>query len=69
MIQDKVVKTIVAMDFMSEEAPVTGVKNAKGNYDLSIEKFVSLVKEYCAEKRAEPSCDFPRGRNRSVYCR
>ena len=30
--------------------PATGAKNAKGNYDLSIEKFVSLVQEYCAKK-------------------
>lgn len=50
VIQDKVVKTIVAMDFMSEEATRNWCKNAKGNYDLSIEKFVSLVKEYCEKK-------------------
>ena len=50
VIQDKVVKTIVAMDFMSEEAARNWCKNAKGNYDLSIEKFVSLVKEYCEKK-------------------
>ena len=50
VIQDKVVKTLVAMDFMSEEAARNWCKNAKGNYDLSIEKFVSLVQEYCAKK-------------------
>ena len=50
VIQDKIVKTIVAMDFMSEEAARNWCKNAKGNYDLSIEKFVSLVKEYCEKK-------------------
>ena len=50
VIQDKVVKTIVAMDFMSEEAARNWCKNAKGNYDLSIEKFVALVKEYCEKK-------------------
>ena len=50
VIQDKVVKTLVEMDFMSEEAARNWCKNAKGNYDLSIEKFVSLVQEYCAKK-------------------
>lgn len=50
VIQDKVVKTFVEMDFMSEEAARNWCKNAKGNYDLSIEKFVSLVQEYCAKK-------------------
>ena len=38
------------MDFMSEEAARNWCKNAKGSYDLSIEKFVSLVKEYCEKK-------------------
>ena len=50
VIQDKIVKTIVAMNFMSEEAARNWCKNAKGSYDLSIEKFVSLVKEYCEKK-------------------
>ena len=50
VIQDKVVKTIVEMDFMSEEAARNWCKTAKANYDLSIEKFVSLVKEYCVKK-------------------
>lgn len=50
VIQDKIVKTIVAMDFMSEEAARNWCKNAKASYDLSIEKFVSLVKEYCEKK-------------------
>lgn len=50
VIQDKVVKTLVDMNFMSEEAARNWCKNAKGNYDLSIEKFVSLVKEYCGKK-------------------
>jgi hypothetical protein len=50
VIQDKIVKTIVEMDFMSEEAARNWCKNAKGSYDLSIEKFVSLVQEYCAKK-------------------
>lgn len=50
VIQDKVVKTLVEMDFMSEEAARNWCKNAKGNYDISIEKFVSLVQEYCEKK-------------------
>lgn len=50
VIQDKIVKTIVEMNFMSEEAARNWCKNAKGNYDLSIEKFVALVQEYCAKK-------------------
>lgn len=50
IIQDKVVKTLDEMDFMSEEAARNWCKNAKSNYDLSIEKFVSLVQEYCAKK-------------------
>lgn len=48
--QDKVVKTLVAMNFMSEEAARNWCKNAKADYDLSIEKFVTLVKAYCAKK-------------------
>ena len=36
----------------------TGAKMQRGNYDLSIEKFVSLVQEYCAKERTESSCDF-----------
>ena len=50
VIQDKVVKTLVDMNFMSEEAARNWCKNAKGNYDLSIEKFVALVKEYIEKK-------------------
>lgn len=50
VIQDKIVKTIVDMDFMSEEAARNWCKNAKGSYDLSVEKFVSLVQEYCVKK-------------------
>ena len=50
VIQDKIVKTIVDMNFMSEEAARNWCKSAKGSYDLSIEKFVSLVQEYCAKK-------------------
>lgn len=50
VIQDKIVKTLVEMDFMSEEAARNWCKNAKGNYDLSIEKFVGLVQEYCVKK-------------------
>ena len=37
VIQDKIVKTIVAMDFMSEEAARNWCKSAKSGYDLSIE--------------------------------
>ncbi|MFI3213908.1 MAG: BREX system P-loop protein BrxC [Eubacteriales bacterium] len=50
VIQDKIVKTLVEMNFMSEEAARNWCKNAKGNYDLSIEKLVGLVQEYCAKK-------------------
>ena len=50
LFRDKVVKTLVEMDFMSEEAARNWCKNAKGSYDLSIEKFVSLVQEYCAKE-------------------
>ena len=48
--QDKVVKTLVQMDFMSEEAARNWCKNAKSDYDLSIEKFVSIVQNYVATK-------------------
>lgn len=48
--QDKIVKTLVKMDFMSEEAARNWCKSAKSSYDLSIEKFVSLVQEYIAKK-------------------
>lgn len=50
VIQDKIVKTIADMDFMSEEAARNWCKSAKSSYDLSIEKFVSLVWEYLANK-------------------
>lgn len=50
VIQDKVVKSIVEMDFMSEEAARNWCKSAKNSYDLSIEKFVGLVREYCVKK-------------------
>ena len=50
VIQDKIVKTLVDMDFMSEEAARNWCKNAKSGYDLSIEKFVGLVQEYIAKK-------------------
>lgn len=50
VVQDKVVKTLVEMNFMSEEAARNWCKGAKSNYDLSIEKFVSIVKEYCDKK-------------------
>ena len=68
VIQDKVVKTLVEMDFMSEEAARNWCKNAKGSYDLSIEKFVSLVQEYCgkAEIQAKASMVFVGNINQSV---
>lgn len=50
VVQDKVVQTIVAIDFMSEEAARNWCKTAKSAYELSIEKFVSLVKEYLDNK-------------------
>ena len=50
VIQDKIVKTLVDMDFMSEEAARNWCKTAKGDYDLTIEKFVGLVQEYIAKK-------------------
>lgn len=50
MIQDKVVKTITALNLMSEEAARNWCKTAKSSYDLSIEKFVALVKQYCDRK-------------------
>lgn len=50
VIQDKIVQTIVEMNFMSEEAARNWCKSAKGSYDLSIEKFVGLVQEYLAKK-------------------
>ncbi len=50
VIQDKIVKTLVEMDFMSEEAARNWCKTAKGDYDLTIEKFVGLVQEYIAKK-------------------
>lgn len=50
VIQDKVVKTLVEMSFMSEEAARNWCKNAKSDYDLTIEKFVGLVREYIAKK-------------------
>jgi len=50
MIQDKIVQTIVALNLMSEDAAKNWCKTAKNSYDLSIEKFVGLVKQYCDKK-------------------
>ena len=50
VMQDKIVKTIVEMNFMTEEAARNWCKTAKANYDISIEKFVGLVQEYLAKK-------------------
>ncbi len=50
VMQDKIVKTIVEMNFMSEEAARNWCKSAKADYDISIEKFVALVQEYLAKK-------------------
>lgn len=50
MIQDKIVQTIVEINLMSEDAARNWCKTAKVSYDLSIEKFVSLVKQYCDKK-------------------
>lgn len=50
MIQDKVVKTIVSLNLMSEDAAKNWCKTARSSYDLSIEKFVGLVKQYCDKK-------------------
>lgn len=50
MIQDKVVQTIVALNIMSEVAARNWCKTAKSSYDLSIDKFVGLVKQYCDRK-------------------
>ncbi|WP_026519395.1 BREX system P-loop protein BrxC [Butyrivibrio sp. FCS006] len=50
VMQDKIVKTLVEMNFMSEEAARNWCKNAKSDYDLTIEKFVGLVQEYIAKK-------------------
>lgn len=50
VMQDKIVKTIVEMDFMTEDAARNWCKTAKSHYDISIEKFVGLVKEYLIKK-------------------
>lgn len=50
MIQDKVVKTMVSLDLMSEDAARNWCRTAKSSYDLSIDKFVSLVKQYLDKK-------------------
>ena len=49
-IQDNFIKTITALNIMSEEAARVWCKNAKGSYDLSIEKFADLVRKYCESK-------------------
>lgn len=50
MIQDKIVKTLVQCDIISEESARDWCKNIKNNYDISIETFVQLVKNYCDSK-------------------
>ena len=50
MMQDKIVKTLVELDIMTEEAARNWCKTAKSSYDISIERFVELVKNYCESK-------------------
>lgn len=50
MMQDKIVKALVQCDIMSEEVARDWCKNIKNNYDISIETFVELVKNYCDSK-------------------
>lgn len=50
VIQNKVVQTIVEIGFMEEEYAKNWCRTAKSSYELSIEKFVGLVKEYCIKK-------------------
>lgn len=50
MIQDKIVKALVEINFMSEAAARDCCKNARNNYDISIERFVQMVKNYCESK-------------------
>lgn len=50
VVQDKVVKAIVATGMMSEEAARNWCKTAKTGYELSIEKFVGIVKDYLDKK-------------------
>ena len=50
MMQDKIVQTLVELDIMTEESARNWCKNAKSSYDISIERFVELVKNYCDSK-------------------
>lgn len=50
MMQDKIVKTLVELDIMTEGAARNWCKTAKSSYDISIERFVELVKNYCESK-------------------
>lgn len=50
MMQDKIVKTLVELNIMTEDAARNWCKTAKSSYDISIERFVELVKNYCESK-------------------
>ena len=49
-IQDEIVETLVAINFMSEDAARNWCENAADTYTLSIEKFANMVREYIEKK-------------------
>lgn len=49
-IQDEVVQALVDIGFMSKEAALNWADKATETYNISIEKFAQMVKDYCAKK-------------------
>ncbi|MGO5050909.1 BREX system P-loop protein BrxC [Lachnospiraceae bacterium LCP25S3_G4] len=49
-IQDEIVDTLVAMNFMSEEAARNWCETAQNAYALSIDQFAEYVRRYCESK-------------------
>ena len=49
-IQDKIVKTLVELGYYSEEAARNWCKNGSKEYEVSIDMFTDMVKDYCASK-------------------
>ncbi|HCC06813.1 MAG TPA: BREX system P-loop protein BrxC [Clostridiales bacterium] len=49
-IQDDIIKALASVGVMSEDAAKNWCEKAGENYNISIEKFATLVKDYCEKK-------------------
>lgn len=49
-VQDSIVRAVVDLGIMSEDAAKNWADNAENSYSLSIDKFAEYVKKYCSKK-------------------